>query len=490
MALFLLGGLVAAATILAGVYALCIRFRYRRLSKSESISTEKLITSTEVSISADYEGRQRGSLLDKEDNEQSKIDAERKELKAEVGRDQPRVAAREVKVGKDESESIESSEIGGDQESKPLLAGSGPKEAAKYGASDEVNAQFSVPNHSDLLPTKEKQGGVVDATLLEIEKQKTKPLETSTAKDDVAEDINAQLLPIATETSEPQKGKDEPSDVSETKKLKSEPLETSSALATKDDPAEDINAKLLPIETNELPLKKGKDEPADVSEVEEQASEPLIKVSTAQAAKDGVTDTLLLPLSQTSELQEEKSGSMDTSVKAEMGKSTPTVKTSSSPANNKESIADKLNALFQPKLQKEMEDLHENTQTFPPMTKSPLPHVAPRPAPKKSRPSDSASPRPVSSATPRAPPVAAKPAVQARKQVYSPSAVPVLPMAFGKGGFTPPALRRKTEVSNSEDRQSPQMAGRLQMGTMFNGGFGVRGSGHGGSEIPSSFDEV
>lgn len=434
MALLLLGGLVAAATILGGVYALCLwRFRrsYNRLSESDpGGSTEKLVTSTEVSISADYEGRQRGDLLDNEDNEQSGIDAERKE---KGGKDQ-------LQVGggiKDESESTESSEVG-DQESKPLLTGSGPKEAAKYGIDSEVNARLTLPSHSDNLPTttkKEKHAvGFVDA-LLETDKQKPKSLETSTT-----EDIT---------TIEP-----------------------------------------VPVAEASKPRKPAKDEQADViSEIEKQKVEPLIDFTSSVApehARDGVTDTLLLP-AQTSEAKKDKNETIDILLKIESEKSSSpqSVKTTSAlttteESASKESIADKLNALFQPKLQKETEDLNENTQTFPPMKRSPLPHIAPKPAPRKSRPTDS-SPRPASSILPGgAPPVAAKPVGQARKQAFSPSAVPVLPMAFGKGGFVPPALRRKAEVSNGERGQV----------SMFNGsGFGARGS-EGGAEEPSSFDEV
>ena len=437
MAMLLLGGLVAAAAILGGVYALCLwRFRssYDRLSESVPGSTEKLVTSTEVSIYEDREGR---GLLDNEDNEQSRTDAAELRKEKPVGKDQLQVPGG---VNDVESESTESSGVG-DQESKPLLAGSGPKEAAKYGIASEVNAQLTLPTHSDMhVPTKEKTTIGFADTLVETEKQKEKSLEISTVEDTTTTTTTTELLPA--ETTEQQKAE--------------------------------------------------KDEPVDVSEIEKlQKLEPLIDLTSG----DGVTstDTFLLP-AQVSEVKADMSGPTDSSSQIESEKPTPSVKTTVSTAltteevASKESIADKLNALFQPKLQKETEDLNENTQTFPPITRSPLPHVAPKPAPRKSRPPDS-SPRPASSVLPSgAPPVAAKPVGQVRKQVFSPSAVPVLPMAFGKGGFVPPALRRKAEVSNGTGEEG-QTGGRLPMGSMFNGGFGARGS-EVRAEEPTSFDEV
>lgn len=449
--MLLLGGLVAAATILGGVYVFCFwRYRrsYDRLSESVPGSTEKLVTSTEVSI---YDSREGGGLLDNEDNERSRVDAaaERKE-KAAVGKADQLQVAQGKDVAESTSESTESSEVG-DQESKPLLAGSGPKEAAKNGIAGKLNAaaQLTVPTGEDVhVPTKEKGTGDFAETLVErTEKPEIKSLDISTVSEDA---VTTQLLPA--ETTEQQKVRGKVDDA----------------------------------------------EPAEVSEIAERQKldpEPLIDLTSTSG--DGVTDTLPFP-TQTGEVRvENKSGPVEGSFQVE---SPPSVKTSTTPAltateetaASKESIADKLNALFQPKpLQKETEDPSEHTQTFPPMTRSPLPQVAPKPAPRKTRPSDS-SPRPASSASPGgAPPVAAKPVGQARKPAFSPSAVPVLPMAFGKGGFVPPALRRKAEVSNGGTGEEGLTGGRLPMGAMFNGrAFGTRPRSEGGTEEPTSFDEV
>ena len=456
MALFLslLGGLVAAATILGGVYALCLwRFRrspYNRLSESVPGSTEKLVTSTEVSI---YESREEGGLRNNEDNEQSRIDAAEGKGKAAVDEaDQLQVASggRAAKnIESTSGESAESSEVG-DQESKPLLAGSGPKEAAKYGIASEVNAAQirTLPTHSNIpVPTKEKHhtpsGSACDTLpVSETEiKQEVKFLEISTVSEDA---ITTQQLPA--ETIKQQKPKETLSD---------EPKQDESEIT------------------------------------EKQKLEPLIDLTGG----DGAADTLPL-LAQTSEVEAaDKHWPTDRSsgIAVESEKPTPSSVKTSTPvitttekAASKESIADKLNALFQPKLQKETEDLNEHTQTFPPMTRSPLPHVAPKPAPRKSQPNASdLSPRPASSASPGgAPPVAAKPVGQARKQAFSPSAVPVLPMAFGKGGFV---LRRKADSTGEEGKTGA----RLPMGSaMFNGGFGARPRSEGGVEEPTSFDQV
>ena len=463
---------MAAATILGGVYALCIwRFRtgsYSRLSESVPGSTEKLITSTEVSI---YESREEGGL--RNNNEQSRIDAAERKEEA-VGKDQPQVAGHGKKDVESTSESTESSEVG-DHESRPLLSGGGPKEAAKYGiashkAKHEAQLHTAAPTlHSDDIhaPTKEKstagRGGLgFDDTSAETAgEQAAKSLEISTVADTTT---TTPLLSAAlSETTEQQKP----------------------------------------------PVPQEKDEPADVSNEiaaeKPQKLEPLIDLTSGDG--DGGAGTLLLP-AQTSEVQAVKSGFTDSSSSqiVESEKSLPSVNTSTgalittegAAASKEPNIADKLNALFQPKLHKETEDLNEHTQTFPPMTRSPLPavlHIAPKPAPRKSRPTSDSSPRPVSSASPGGalPPVAAKPIGKARKQVFSsPSAVPVLPMPFGKGGFVPPALRRKAEVSNSTGDED-QTGGRLPpMGAMFiGGGFGARpGSEGAGVEEPTSFDEV
>jgi hypothetical protein len=67
-------------------------------------------------------------------------------------------------------------------------------------------------------------------------------------------------------------------------------------------------------------------------------------------------------------------------------------------------------------------------------------------------------------------------------------------MAFGKGGFVPPVLRRKAEVSNGtgEESQAGGHGRQLPMGAMFGGGFGARRSEGAGAgvEEPTSFDEV
>ena len=476
MALLLLGGLVAAATILGSVYALCLwRFRrssYSRLSGSVPGSTEKLVTSTEVSI---YESREEGGLRDNnKDNEQSRIDAAERKEKA-AGKDQLHGPGHVVKDV--ESESTESSEIG-DHESRPLLSGSGPKEAAKYGIASrgrEVNHEAQLhtaaPTH---VPTKEKSTadrsglGFDDASVETAGEQTAKSLEISTVADTTTTTTSTAATPL----------------------LPATPSET--------------------IEQRKPPVTREKDEPADVSSEiaaeKPQELEPLIDLTSDDG--DGGAGTLLSPV-QTSEVQAVKSGFTDSSSSQimESEKPVPSVNSGTSAlittegaASKEPSIADKLNALFQPKQQKETEDLDEHTQTFPPITRSPLPavvpQVPPKPAPRKSRPTSDLSPRPMSSASPGGapPPVAAKPTGQARKQVFSsPSAVPVLPMAFGKGGgFVPPALRRKAEVSNGTGEEGQTGVRLPPMGAMFmGGGFGARPRSEGaGVEEPTSFDEV
>lgn len=151
--------------------------------------------------------------------------------------------------------------------------------------------------------------------------------------------------------------------------------------------------------------------------------------------------------------------------------------------------ADKLSAQHEPvesELQNENQEVVCIAETQAVPTKSPPPQVAPKPAPQ----SQSRPPSKPSSVSP-ASPVPAKPVVHARKQVFSPNAVPVLPVAFLKES---PQLRRTAEVrNNSEDNDSRVNGQRQQLGSLLRGMNGnvmaaVRSEGE--SETPISFDEV